>query len=158
MIDPDGQIAGKAIKFLRNTAKHKGNPIKGGAETISGAIDDIGTLVDGKFNSEDVQAAISLITGLDKKDQKAVESTIKQLRKGSKTRRRNADDHRKRADDFEENPTVREGMEGQSDADIKRQHRERADHLRSEANEFDEQADAADAIADRLEIEIEIDD
>jgi len=76
-IDPDGRVIGKAIKFGRNTIKHNGNPIKGGAETITGIVDDVGTLVDGQLNFDDVRAVGSLITGFDKKDQKAIEGSVR---------------------------------------------------------------------------------
>jgi len=79
-LDPDGEAIGKAIKFVRNTIKHKGNPIKGAAETISGIGDDIGTLADGQLNLEDVETVVSLVTGLDKKDQKAIGSIGKKAK------------------------------------------------------------------------------
>ena len=150
LVDPDGKI-GKAIKYLRNVIEAKGNPIKGGMDTAIGIAEDIGTLSDGVLNVDDLQAAISLITGLDKKDQAAIKKTVSELRKGARTRRRNAEDHRTRANEFEENPTVRPGMENQSAEDIARQQQERLDKLRTDADEFDSQADAADALADELE-------
>ncbi len=150
-VDPSGQIAGKAIKYLRDLKKNDGNPVSAGVDTIKGAIEDLSTLADGQWNVEDIQAAISLISGLDKKDQASIKGVINRLRKGSKTRRTNAADHRDRADQFEQNPTVRPGMENRPPEDIARQQQERLDHLRGEADEFEAQADAADAIAEELE-------
>ncbi len=79
-IDPDGRILGKAIKFIRNTIKAGGNPLKGGKDTIAGAAEDIGTLVDGQLNADDAAAVVSLVTGLDKKDQAAIGAGAKRIR------------------------------------------------------------------------------
>ena len=79
-IDPDGRILGKAIKFIRNTIKAGGNPLKGGKDTIAGAAEDIGTLVDGQLNADDAAAVVSLVTGLDKKDQAAIKGAAKNVK------------------------------------------------------------------------------
>ena len=71
-VDPDGRIAGKLIKFFRNTVEAKGDPIKGAADTFAGIADDLRTLADGQLNVDDVGAVVSLVTGLDKKDQAAI--------------------------------------------------------------------------------------
>lgn len=97
-LDPDGQAIGKAIKFVRNTIKHKGNPIKGATETLSGIGDDLGTLTDGQLNLDDAAAVVSLITGFGKKDQKAIEGAAKKL-----NNRRGRDFTKAQKRDFEKN-------------------------------------------------------
>jgi len=98
-IDPDGRIIGKAIKFVRNTIKHKGNPIKGFTETVAGAADDIGTLVDGQLNLDDVAAVVSLVTGLDKKDQAAIASVSKRKKAPNPYGKKGGPEHQKGVSD-----------------------------------------------------------
>jgi len=45
-------VIGKAIKFLRNLAKSRGDVVKGSKDTVIGAIEDLGTLADGYPSGE----------------------------------------------------------------------------------------------------------
>lgn len=65
---------------------------------------------------------------------------IRSLERGARRLERNAADHRRRAEEFRERPTVRPGMEGRSPAEITRQQEARASHLEREAAEFESQA------------------
>ena len=75
-IDPNGETIGKIVKLGRNIEKHDGNVFKGVAETGAGIVDDLSTLLDGKLDANDVSAVVSLVTGLDSKDQKAFTGAV----------------------------------------------------------------------------------
>jgi len=64
---------------------------------------------------------------------------------------RNAKEHDRRAAEFERSPTVRPGMEGRTQEEIRAQQKQRAEHLRQEARRFRRQAEEDLLRAERLE-------
>jgi len=67
-------------------------------------------------------------------------TTARRLERGAARKIRNAVAHEKKVKDFERNPTVRPGMEGQPSSTIARQQADRIAHLKGEAAEFRKQA------------------
>ena len=78
-IDQDGRLIGKALKLARNVHKADGNMFVGGVETAVGIVEDVGTLIDGELNGDDLVAVVSLVTGFDKKDQAAAKSLARKV-------------------------------------------------------------------------------
>lgn len=75
---------------------------------------------------------------------------IRRLERAARSLDRRAAEHEVRAAAFRANPTVRQGMEGQSAERIAAQQEIRARHLENEAEEFRRQAQAAREEAERL--------
>ena len=68
MIDPDGQVAGAAVKLVRRTIKHRGNIIKAGAEVVGYVV---AVLSPSSTPFERIEAAVALASPVDFDDARA---------------------------------------------------------------------------------------